>query len=189
VNLRGEKRSNATHASVTDPDARLARKSKGTASNLCHLGSVLMDNRHGLIVATDVRPPAYEAERDAGVEMLDTLEPRARRRTFGADKGYDTVDFVEGVRACNTTPHVAQNIHETLPESAVDGRTRRYAGYDVSQVKRKLVEEGFGWGKTIGGLRKLHHRGQEKVAWIFAFTNAAYNLVRIPTLIRVGVST
>jgi transposase len=189
VNFRGEKRSNATHASVTDPDARLARKSKGTASILAHLGSVLMDNRHGLIVATDVRPPAYEAERDAGVEMMNTLEPRARRRTLGADKGYDTVEFVEGVRACNTAPHVAQNIHDTRPDSAVDGRTTRHAGYDVSQVKRKLVEEGFGWGKTIGGLRKLHHRGQEKVAWIFAFTNAAYNLVRIRTLIRVGVCT
>jgi transposase len=187
VNFRGEKRSNATHASVTDPDARLARKSKGTASNLCHLGSVLMDNRHGLIVATDVRAPAYEAERDAGVEMLNTLEPRTRRRTLGGDKGYDTLDFVEGVRACNTTPHVAQNIHDTRPESAVDGRTTRHDGYDVSQVKRKLVEEGFGWGKTIGGLRKLHHRGREKVAWVFAFTNAAYNLVRMRTLIRAGV--
>jgi transposase len=187
VNFRGEKRSNATHASVTDPDARLARKSDGTTSKLSHLGSVLMDNRHGLIVATDVRPPAYEAERDAGVELLTTLEPRARRRTLGADKGYDMPDFVAGVRACHTTPHVAQNIHATRPTSAVDGRTTRHAGFDVSQVKRKLVEEGFGWGKTIGGLRKLHHRGREKVGWIFTFTNAAYNLVRMRTLIRVGV--
>jgi transposase len=187
VNFRGEKRSNATHASVTDPDARLARKSSGAASALCHLGSVLMDNRHGLIVATDVRPPGYEAERDAGVEMLTTLEPRAERRTLGADKGYDTPDFVAGVRACTTTPHVTQNIHATRPQSAVDGRTTRHAGYDVSQVKRKLVEEGFGWGKTIGGLRKLQHRGREKVGWIFTFTNAAYDLVRMRTLIRAGV--
>jgi transposase len=187
VNFRGEKRSNATHASVTDPDARLARKSNGTTSTLCHLGSVLMDNRHGLIVATDVRPPAYEAERDAGVEMLTMLEPRTRRRTLGADKGYDTPDFVTGAHACNTTPHVAQNIHATRPRSAVDGRTTRHAGYEVSQVKRKLVEEGFGWGKTIGGLRKLHHRGRERVAWIFSFTNAAYDLVRMRTLIRAGV--
>ena len=187
VSFRGEKRSNATHASVTDPDARLARKSNGTASTLAHLGSVVMDNRHGLIVATDVRPPAYEAERDAAVEMLTTLEPRARRRTLGADKGYDTPAFVDGVRACHTTPHVAQNMHATKPRSAVDGRTTRHDGYDVSQVKRKLVEEGFGWGKTIGGLRKLHHRGREKVGWIFTFTNAAYDLVRMRTLIRAGV--
>jgi len=189
VNFRGEKRSNETHASVSDPDARLTRKSKGTASILGHLGSVLMDNRHGLIVATDVRSPAYEAERDAGVELLTTLEPRARRRTLGGDRGYDTEEFVDGVRACHTTPHVAQNIHATRPASAIDGRTTRHPGYAVSQVKRKLVEEGFGWGKTIGGLRKLHHRGREKVAWIFAFTNAAYNLVRLRTLIRVGVCT
>ena len=181
VNFRGEKRSNATHESVTDPDARLA------ASTLSHLGSVLMDNRHGLIVATDVRPPGYEAERDAGVEMLTTLEPRACRRTVGADKGYDMTDFIEGVRGCHATPHVAQNIHATRPESAIDDRTTRHPGYAVSQIKRKLVEEGFGWGKTIGGLRKLHHRGRERVGWIFTFTNAAYDLVRMRTLIRAGV--
>jgi transposase len=187
VNFRGEKRSNTTHESVTDPEARLTRKSNNTAAVLAHLGSVLMDNRHGLIVATDVRSPAYDAERDAAVELLTTLEPRARRRTLGADKGYDMPDFVAGVRACNTTPHAAQNIHEKRPSSAVDGRTTRHPGFSVSQVKRKLVEEGFGWGKTIGGLRKLHHRGREKVAWIFSFTNAAYNLVRMRTLIRTGV--
>lgn len=187
VNFRKEKRSNKTHQSVTDPDSRMARKSSGSGALLCHLGSVLMDNRHGLIVATDVRPPAYEGEREAAVEMLATMEPRARRRTLGADKGYDMPDFVEGARACNTTPHVAQNIHATRPESAIDDRTTRHPGFAVSQVKRKLVEEGFGWGKTIGGLRKLHHRGTETVGWIFAFTNAAYNLVRIRTLIRAGV--
>jgi transposase len=187
VNFHKEKRSNTTHQSVTDPDCRLARKSNGTAALLCHLGSVLMDNRHGLIVATDVRAPGYHAERDAGVEMLTTLEPRARRRTLGADKGYDTVDFVDGVRRCHTTAHVAQNLHARRATSAVDGRTTRHAGFAVSHVKRKLVEEGFGWGKTIGGLRKLHHRGRENVSWIFTFTNAAYNLVRMRTLIRVGV--
>lgn len=187
VNFRGEKRSNVTHASVTDPDARLARKSHGTASTLAHLGSVLMDNRHGLIVATDVRAPGYEAERDAAVEMLASLEPTTRRRTIGADKGYDTPAFVDGVRACHTTPHVAQNIHPTKPTSAVDGRTTRHEGYVISQVKRKLVEEGFGWGKSIGGLRKLHHRGRERVGWIFTFTNAVYDLVRMRTLIRTGV--
>jgi transposase len=188
VNFRHEKRSNRTHQSVTDPDSRLARKSQGTAALLCHLGSVLMDNRHGLIVATDVRAPAYEAERDAAVEMLTTLEPRARRRTLGADKGYDATAFVAGTRACHTTPHVSPNIHERRPTSAIDARTTRHPGFAVSQVKRKLVEEGFGWGKTIGGLRKLHHRGREKVDWIFTFTNAAYNLVRMRTLIRAGVA-
>lgn len=187
VNFHGEKRSNRTHESVTDPDARLARKGSGTTSALSHLGSVLMDNRHGLIVATDVRPPGYESERDAAVEMLTTLEPRRRRRTVGADKGYDTADFVEGARECNTTPHVARDVHANRRESAIDERTTRHDGYAVSQVKRKLVEEGFGWSKTIGGLRKLHHRGREKVGWIFTFTNAAYDLVRIRTLIRSGV--
>jgi transposase len=189
VNFRKEKRSNKTHASKTDRDSRLWRKSNNTAAILSHLGSVVMDNRHGLIVATDVRPPAYEAECEAGVEMLTTLEPRARRRTLGADKGYDRPKFVDGVRACNTSPHVAQNIHATRPESAVDDRTTRHPGYAVSQTKRKLVEESFGWCKSIGGLRKLHHRGREKVSWIFTFANAAYNLVRIRTLIRVGVCT
>jgi len=189
VNFRKEKRSNQTHQSVTDPDCRLARKSDGTAARLCHLGSVLMDNRHGLIVATDIRPPEYHAERDAGVAMLTTLEPRARRRTLGADKGYDTPDFVEGARACHTTPHVAPNIHARKATSAIDARTTRHAGFTMSQVKRKLVEESFGWDKTIGGLRKLRHRGREKVSWVFTFTNAAYNLVRMRTLIRAGVCT
>ena len=188
VDFHHEKRSNATHASVTDPDARLARKSNHTAALLCHLGSVLMDNRHGLIVATDVRPPGgTTAEREAGLEMLTTLEPPARRRTLGGDKGYDDAAFVAGTRACNTTPHVARNLHARRLVSAIDARTTRHAGYIVSQLKRKLIEEGFGWGKVIGGLRKLHHRGREKVGWIFAFTNAAYNLVRMRTLIRAGV--
>jgi transposase len=187
VNFRKEKRSNATHQSVTDPDCRLARKSAGTGARLCHLGSALMDNRYGLIVATDVRPPGYEAEPDAGLEMLTTLEPCGRRRTVGTDKGYDRSDFVAGVRACDATPHVSPNVHATRSTSAIDGRTTRHPGFTISQIKRKLVEEGFGWGKTIGGLRKLHHRGREKVAWIFTFTNAAYNLVRIRTLIRAGV--
>lgn len=189
VDFRKEKRSNATHESKTDPDARLARKSDNTAAMLSHLGSVVMDNRHGLIVATDVRAPAYEAECEAAVEMIATLEPRVGRRTLGADKGYDRPELVEDVRSCNTTPHVAQNIHATRPESAIDERTTRHPGYEVSQRKRKLVEECFGWCKTIGGLRKLHHRGREKVSWIFTFANAAYNLVRMRTLLAAGVGT
>ena len=129
---------------------------------MSHLGSVLMDNRHGLIVATDVRSPGCDAEREAGVELLTTLAPRAQRPTIGADKGFDTPAFVAGVRACHTTPHVAKDIHARKPDSAVDGRTTRHDGYDVNQTKRKRIEEGFGCGTTIRGLRKLHHRGREK---------------------------
>ena len=140
VNVRGEKRSNATPQSVTDPEARIARKSNGTASILGHLGSVLMDNRHGLIVATDVRAPGYEAERDAAVAMLRTLPPRQRRRTLGADKGYDSAAFVAGTCACGVTPHVAQNIYARKATKAIDDRTTRHTGYSISQVKRKLVE-------------------------------------------------
>ena len=120
--------------------------------------------------------------------MLTTLAPRARRRTLGADKGYDSDGLVVGARACGVTPHVAQNIHARKSTSAIDGRTTRHAGYAISQLKRKLVEEAFGWGKTIGGLRKLQQRGHPKVGWLFAFTNAAYNLVRMRTLMRVGVA-
>ena len=189
VNFRQETRSNATHQSVTDPDARLARKSHGTTAKLCHLGSTLMDNRHGLVVATDVRPPGYDAERDAALEMLTTLEPRARRRTLGADKGFDDEAFVDGVRQCHTTPHVTPNVHVSKRTSAIDGRTTRHAGFEVSQRKRKRIEEGFGWSKVIGLLRKLRHRGREKVGWIFAFTNGVYNLVRMRTLIGLGVCT
>lgn len=184
VDFRDEQRSNATHQSVTDPDARLARKSGGMRSALCHLATVLMDNRHGLIIATDVRPPAWTAERDGALELLTTLEPRARRRTVGADKGYDYADFVAGARACGVTPHVAQNIHVTRSRSAIDGRTARHASFAVSQQKRKLIEEFYGWGKTIGGLRKLHHRGTAQVGWIVSFVSAVYDLVRIRTLIR-----
>lgn len=186
VNFRGEKRSNATHRSTTDPEARLARKSKGTPAILGYLGSVVTENRHGLVVATDVRAPGGHAEEDAALEMLTRLESPGIQRTIGADKGYDTATFVAAAREAGVTPHVSQNIHARRPRSAIDGRTTRHPGYEVSQRKRKLVEEGFGWGKTIGVLRKLRHRGREKVAWMFAFTNAAYNLVRIRTLIRVG---
>ncbi|MEO8755617.1 MAG: IS5 family transposase [Casimicrobiaceae bacterium] len=182
VNFRGEKRANATHRSVTDPDARLAKKGR-TGAILAYQASVLTENRHGLIVQTDVRAPGYHAERDAALEMLTCLEPRRRRRTLGADKGYDEDGFIADVRRLNITPHVAPNLHARRTTSAVDTRTTRHAGYAVSQRKRKLVEEGFGWGKCVGLLRKLHHRGQATVGWIFTFTSAAYNLVRLRTLL------
>lgn len=183
VNFRGEKRSNATHRSVTDPDARLAKKNRNTGSVLAYQASVLMDNRHGLIVRTDVRSPGYHAERDAALEMLTCVEPGPRRRTLGGDKGYDEPEFIADVRRLGITPHVAPNVHRGRRRSTVDGRTTRHAGYETSQRKRKLVEEGFGWQKCVGLLRKLHHRGRETVGWIFAFTSAAYNLVRLRRLL------
>jgi transposase len=187
LDFRGERRSNATHASTTDPDARLARKSNHGAALLSYQASVLLDNRHGLVVATHVAPPGYTAECDAALEMLTTLEPRAGRRTLGADKGYDQPDFIAAVRALHTTPHVTPNIHSTKPSSAVDARTTRHPGYAISQRKRKLVEQGFGWSKVCGLLRKLRHRGLARVGWIVSFTDAVYNLVRMRTLLRLGV--
>ena len=187
--FRGEQRSNATHVSTTDPDARLARKSNHGAARLSYQASVLMDNRHGLIVATDVRSPSYHAEGEAAIELLATLPPRQRRRTRGADKGYDHPVLIPAIRALNVTPHVAPNIHATKPTSALDARTTRHPGYLQSQRKRKLVEQRFGWSKTVGLLRQLRHRGRERVAGIVSFTHAAYNLVRLRTLIGPGLCT
>jgi transposase len=183
VNFRGERRSNATHRSVTDPDARLTRKSHNTAALLGYVGSVLMDNRHGLVVATDVRSPSYEAERDAALALVACLAPRARRRTVGADKGYDTDAFAAALRRCHVTPHISPNVHAQRHQSAIDRRTTRHPGYAVSQRQRKRVEEIFGWSKVIGLGRKLRHRGRATVGWVFTFTTAAYNLVRLRTLI------
>ena len=182
VSFRQEKRSNATHASVTDPDVRLARKSQGHRAQLAYLGNVLMDNRHGLAVATHVTQPGYDAECAAAVTMLGSLPPSGRRRTLGADKGYDRSPFVDAVRALEVTPHVAPNLHATRFRSAIDGRTTRHPGFAVSQRARKRVEEIFAWGKTVGLLRKLRHRGTARVAWVFTFTVAVYDLVRMRTL-------
>lgn len=184
VDFRGEKRSNATHRSTTDPDARLARKG-GTGASLCYSANVLMDNRHGLIVDTEVAHATGTAERDSALAMLERQPGRKRRRTLGADKGYDTKEFVAGARERGFTPHVARNTAGR--RSAIDARTTRHVGYAVSQRKRKLVEQGFGWGKTVALLRKLRHRGKGLVGWVFAFTSAAFNLVRMRTLILGGV--
>lgn len=186
ADFRGKRRSNKTHASKTDPDARLARKGMGKEARLSYQASVLMDNRHGLIVDTDVSLATGTAERESAVRMLDRLPARKRRRTLGADKGYDTRDFVAQVRARNITPHVAQN--EANRRSAIDGRTTRHAGYGESQIRRHMVEQNFGWQKTVGLMRKLRHRGRERVDWVFTFTVAAYNLIRIRTLEEAGVS-
>ena len=179
VNFHGERRSNTTHASTTDPDARLARKGKAQEAKLFYTGHVLMENRNGLAVGGCVIPASGYAERAAALELLGALE-RGGRVTLGADKGYDTRDFVAAARLLGVTPHVAQNT--TRRASALDGRTTRHAGYAVSQRRRKRVEEIFGWLKTVGLMRKTRHRGTRRVDWMFTFALAAYNLVRIRNL-------
>ena len=190
ADFHGERRSNATHASVTDPDARLARKGPGKPSVLAYQASVTTDNRHGLVVATAVGQATGTAEVEQAERMLSALsaEPAGRtgRRTVGADKLYDQQGFVHAARALAYAPHVAQLVAPTRG-SRIDGRTTRHAGYAESQRRRKLVEEGFGWGKVVGGLRKLRHRGVALVDWVFTFTMGAYNLVRLRTLIAAGV--
>jgi transposase len=165
-----------THASTTDPDARLFRKSTGGAFELCHMGHVLMENRNGLPVAGKVTEAITSAEWDAARDLLVVVTKSGRRITVGADKGYDYPCFVEEVRALHITPHVAQH---TARSSSIDGRTTRHPGYAVSLNKRKCIEQIFGWLKTTGMLRKVHHRGRELVQWSFAFALAAYSLVRM----------
>lgn len=179
VDFHGEKRSNETHASTTDPDAMLARKGAGKEAKLSYSAHVLMENRNGLVTDTAVLPATGTAERDAGLLMIEAI-PGNHAVTVGADKAYDSKDFVKECRHMNATPHVAQN--NKARKSAVDGRTTRHAGYAISQQRRKRVEEIFGWMKTVGGIRKLRHRGRELATWIFTFTAAAYNLVRIRKL-------
>jgi transposase len=182
VDFHGEKRSNATHASTTDPDARLYRKTRGSEAKLCYLGHALMENRNGLVIDTQVTIATGYAERDAALEMLDRI-PGDNRITLGGDKGYDAREFVEDLRDLNVTPHLAQNTSKR--SSAVDGRTTRHAGYTESQKKRKRVEEIFGWLKTVGLMRKTRHRGVLRVGWMFTFAAAVYNLVRIRNLTEV----
>jgi IS5 family transposase len=182
VNFRGEERKNDTHQSTTDPDARLFKKSAGSAAKLAYLGHLLMENRHGLIVDALVSAATGTAEREAALLMLGEL-PQGRRITVGGDKNYDTRDFVHQSRTMAATPHVAQYAESGRRTSAIDGRTTRHPGYAISQRKRKLVEQAFGWMKTVGLLRKLHHRGGPRVAWIFTFHAAAYNLVRLRRLL------
>ena len=180
VNFHGERRSNETHASTTDPEALLAKKGEGKESKLSYTGNLLVENRNGLIVDVEVFQAKGTAERDAALIMLQRLtgtEPV----TVGGDKGFDTRDFVKECRYMRVTPHVAQN-HARPGGSAIDGRTTRHAGYAVSQRKRKRIEECFGWLKTIALMRKLRHRGVCKVDWIFTFACAAYNLVRMRNL-------
>jgi transposase len=182
VNFHGERRTNATHQSTTDPDARLYKKARGREARLGYLGHLLMEHRSGLIVKTTVTPADGHGERDAALVMIAAV-PGRHRITVAGDKGYDTRDFVAELRGMAATPHVAQ--HTTRRRSAIDARTTRHAGYAISQQQRKRVEQGFGWIKTVGGLRKLRHRGGPLVRWIFTFTAAAYNIVRLRRLLPV----
>jgi transposase len=179
VDFRGQRRTNATHASTTDPDAKLYRKGDGQPAVLGYLGHVLLDNRHGLVANTCVTMATGRAECEAAVGLIARLPPSAI--TVGADKGYDQRAFVEPARALGATPHVAQRIRG----SAIDARTTRHAGYAISQRTRKLVEQVFGWMKTIGGIRQVRHRGGGTVEWVFCFTAAAYNLTRMRRLLTV----
>ena len=156
------------------------KKAQGREAHLGYLGHVLMEHRSGLIVQATVTPADGHGERDAALVMLERI-PGQQRITVAGDKGYDTRDFVAELRGMQVTPHVAQ--HTTGRRSAIDARTTRHPGYTISQQKRKLVEQGFGWMKTIGGLRKLRHRGGALVTWIFTFTAAAYNIVRLRRLL------
>jgi transposase len=185
VNFHGEKRSNETHASKTDPDAQLARKSRGKEAKLSYSGNLLVENRNGLIVDAEVFEANGTAERHAALVMLEQI-PGTKPVTVGGDKGYDTADFVAECRHMRVTPHVAQN-DGRRGGSAIDARTTRHVGYGISQQKRKRIEECFGWLKTIALLRKVRHRGIFKVDWVFTFACAAYNLVRMRNLSRTAV--
>ena len=179
VDFHGEKRKNETHESTTDPDARLFKKSKGSEAKLSYLGHVLMENRNGLLVQTFLTEANGRAERDAALLMAEVI-PGGRRVTLGGDKNYDTQEFVRELRGMNITPHVAQN--DSYRSSAIDQRTVRHSSYEVSQRKRKRVEQSFGWMKMVGMLRKVKLRGMDKVGWLFTFTGAAYNLCRLRNL-------
>jgi transposase len=180
VNFHGQRRSNATHRSTTDPDARLYRKGDGQAAKLSYMGHVLMENRHGLVVDATLTLATGTAEREAALRMAATI-PGLRQATLGADKAYDTQDFVTGCRALGVTPHVAQ--HTTRRRSAIDRRTTRHPGYALSQRLRKRGEEIFGWMKTIGLVRQMRHRGRDRVGWQFLFVAAVYDLVRMRPLV------
>jgi transposase len=183
-NFRGDERKNDTHASTTDPDARLYRKSNGAESRLAYLGHLLIENRHGLIADAMATVADGYGEREAATLMISTQWQRApgRHRTVGADKAYDAADFVDLMRELRTTPHVTQNVARN-GGSAIDGRTTRHAGYAMSQHARPRIEPAFGWLKTIAWLRKVKLRGLPNVDWLVVFASAAFNLIRLPKLL------
>jgi transposase len=181
VDFKGQKRKNDTHASTTDPQARLYRKGNGQTAKMSYIGNVLMENRHGLVVDTRLEQATGTAECEAALSMLPGVAKKHRRITVGGDKGYDNDAFVGAVRGMKVVPHVAQNTSNR--ESAIDGRTTCHPGYAVSLRLRKRVEEIFGWMKTTGGMRKTRYIGQRKVGWQFTLVAAAYNLVRMRNLL------
>jgi transposase len=185
ANFHGQKRTNDTHASTTDPDARLYRKGQGKETKLCFIGHGLMENRNGLLVDACLTLADGHAERVAALHMIEPRADRPRAITLGADKAYDAQDFVNELRSMNVTPHVAQNTSGR--SSAIDSRTTRHSGYVVSQRIRKRVEEAFGWVKTVAGQHKTRFRGRDRVGWAFTFAAAAYNLVRLPKLMAVPI--
>jgi transposase len=181
ADFKGETRSNETHLSTTDPDARLYRKGPGMEAKLCFIGHGLMENRSGLLVDARLTRVSGHAERLATLDMIQGFADRPRTVTLGADRGYDAADFVEELRTLNVRPHVARNTSGR--RSAIDRRTTRHPGYAASQRIRKRIEEAFGWMKTVAGLRKTKLRGLARVDWAFTFAAAAYNLMRAPKLI------
>ncbi len=184
--FHGEKRSNATHASATDPDAKLYRKGDGRPSRLAYMGHVLMENRNGLVVGACLTQASGTAERDAALALLEAHRPGRRRITLAADKAYDVAAFVDTLRQRRITPHIARDDHLTKTgkrrRTLIDACTTRHPGYAVSQCIRKRIEESFGWIKTTATLHKTRHRGTARVGWMFTLTAAAYNLVRLPKL-------
>src|SRR6201993_3126530 len=180
-NFHGEARSNDTHASSTDPEARLYRKGKGKEAKLSYIGNALTENRHGLVVEAELGSATGTIEREAAMTMVVRRSPGSRRLTLGADKAYDVHEFVDDLRDLNVTPHIAQNT--TNRSSAIDARTTRHPGYAISQQKRKRTEEPFGWGKTIGGLARPMLRGVARLRFKFTLTMAAYDLIRLPKLL------
>ncbi|MER9390458.1 IS5 family transposase, partial [Mesorhizobium sp. M0435] len=181
ADFHGERRSNETHASTTDPDARLYRKGRGKEARLCFMGHGLMENRHGLLVDACLTLADGHAERVAALHMIEPRADRPQAITLGADKAYDAEDFINELRSIKVTPHVAQNTNGR--RSAIDRRTTRHGGYAVSQRIRKRIEEAFGWIKTVAGQEKTKLRGRDRVGWAFTFAAAAYNLVRLPKLL------
>jgi transposase len=181
VDFKGQKRSNETHRSTTDPDAMLYRKGPGMEAKLCFIGHGLMENRSGLMVDARLTRVSGHAERLAALDMIQGVADRPVAITLGGDKGYDAADFVEELRTLNVRPHLAQNTSGR--RSAIDKRTTRHPGYAASQRIRKRIEESFGWTKVVAGMRKTKLRGLPKVAWAFTFAVAAYNLIRLPKLL------
>jgi hypothetical protein len=179
--FQGERRSNDTHASTTDPEARLYRKGKGKEAKLSYIGNALTENRHGLVVEAELGSATGTIEREAAQTMIVRHSPGSRRLTLGADKAYDVREFVDDLRDLNVTPHIAQNTSNRT--SAIDARTTRHPGYAISQRQRKRTEEPFGWAKTIGGLARPMLRGVARLRFKFTLTMAAYDLIRLPNLL------